>query len=63
VTILLLVGVHGFLERDAEFLAHSGELLEIFGILSLVLDFELDACGVVSNAYDGRPGLLRGRGI
>lgn len=42
--VLLVVGVHGLLERDAELLTYRLELLEVLLVLALVLDFELDAC-------------------
>lgn len=44
---LLLLRVHGFLERNAELLAQRLELLEVLLVLALVLDLELDACIVM----------------
>lgn len=40
---LLLVGVHGLLERNAELLTDGLEFLEVLLVLVLVLDLELDA--------------------
>lgn len=39
---LLLLGVHGLLQRDTKLLAYGLELLEVFLVLALVLDLELD---------------------
>lgn len=44
---LLVLWVHGLLERDAELLTYRLELLEVLLVLALVLDLELDACMVV----------------
>ena len=44
---LLLIGVHGFLQRDAELLTQRLKLLEVLCVLALVLDLELDACDVL----------------
>jgi hypothetical protein len=44
---LLLIGVHGLLQRDAELLAYRLELLEVLCVLALVLDLELDTCCVL----------------
>jgi hypothetical protein len=43
VTRLLLIGVHDLLQWNTEFLAERLELLEVFCVLTLVLDLELDA--------------------
>ena len=40
---LCVVGVHGFLQRDAEFLAYWLKLLQILLVLTFVLDLVLDA--------------------
>ena len=45
---LLLVGVHGLLQWNAKLLAYRLELLEVFVILALVLNLELDAWDRVS---------------
>lgn len=42
-TNLLLIGVHDLLQWNTEFLAERLELLEVFCVLALVLDLELDA--------------------
>ena len=39
---LLLIGVHGLLEGNAELLADRLELLEVLLVLVLVLNLELD---------------------
>jgi hypothetical protein len=39
---LLLIGVHGLLEGNAELLTNGLELLEVFLVLVLVLNLELD---------------------
>jgi hypothetical protein len=39
------VGVHGFLEWDAQLFTYRLEFLEVFLVLALVLDFEFDAWG------------------
>lgn len=44
---LLLIRVHGLLERDTELLAQRLELLKVLCVLTLVLDLELDACDVL----------------
>lgn len=41
---LRVVGVHGLLKRDTEFLAYRLELLEVLLVLVLVLDLEFDTC-------------------
>lgn len=40
---LLLLRIHGLLQRDAELLTYRLELLEVLLVLVLVLDLELDA--------------------
>jgi hypothetical protein len=40
---LLLLGVHGLLQRDAELLTYGLKLLEVLLVLGLVLDLEFDA--------------------
>lgn len=47
-----LLGVHGLLERDAEFLAYRLKLLEVFLVLALVFDLELDTWNKVSISQD-----------
>ena len=43
---LLLVGVHSLFERNAELLADGLKLLQVLLVLSLVLNLELNTCGV-----------------
>jgi hypothetical protein len=46
-TTLLLVGVQGLLQWDAELLTQRLKLLEILCVLPLVLDLELDTWNVL----------------
>ena len=43
---LLLIGVQGLLEGNAELLTYGLELLKVLCVLTLVLDLELDTCDV-----------------
>lgn len=40
---LFLFGVHGFLQRNAQFFTYRLELMEVFFVLALVLDLVFDA--------------------
>jgi hypothetical protein len=46
VHLFLLLRVHGLLQRNTELRTYRLELLEVFCVLALVLDLELNTCDV-----------------